>query len=236
MFNRLKKYFMRRQHPVVFRDYTRTEPVCREFGVQNGTPIDRYYIERFLEDNQAWIRGVVGEVAENSYSVRLGKGVTRSIIFNYDSTDSTADIRGDLTQWHSLPKNIFDCFVCTQTLNFIFDVSAAIKGLARMIKPDGILLGTVAGLSQVSRFDYERWGDYWRFTDLSLTRLLSEEFEEVKTAYFGNLCAATALLDGVTIEQLPERSVLDVTDGDYQLVIGFFAGRPKKNETPESAI
>jgi hypothetical protein len=31
----------------------------REFGTDRGVPIDRYYIEKFLDDNAAYVRGHV---------------------------------------------------------------------------------------------------------------------------------------------------------------------------------
>jgi hypothetical protein len=34
------------------------------------------------------------------------------------------------------------------------------------LKPGGVLLATVSGISQISRYDMYRWGDYWRFTTL----------------------------------------------------------------------
>lgn len=227
MLDRLKKYLMRRQRPVSFRDPLRTVPASRGFGAANGTPVDRYYIERFLAENRSSIRGVVGEIAENLYTGKFGAKDVRSLVFNFDRK-AASDLTGDLSRPETLPEELFDCFICTQTLNFIFDVPAAVSGLARMLKPGGVLLGSVAGISQISRFDYERWGDYWRFTDLSLRRLLEREFAEVETECFGNVAAATAFLDGVVVEQLPDQSVLDAADGDYQLLIGFRAVRPER--------
>ncbi len=222
MFEKIKKYLMRRQSPVVFPCALRTEPVARGFGVVNGTPIDRYYIEKFLETRCDLIRGVVGEIAEDTYTTRFGRDATQSVVFHFNQ-DASDGICGDLTCPNQLPEHCYDCFICTQTLNFIYDVPTAIRSLSRMLKPGGILLGSVAGISQISRFDYERWGDYWRFTDLAVTRLLQSEFSAVEVEAFGNLAAATALLDGVVVEQLPDRSVLEVTDPDYQMTIGFVA-------------
>ena len=30
----------------------------------------------------------------------------------------------------------------------------------------------MSGISQISRYDMERWGEYWRFTDASTKRIL----------------------------------------------------------------
>ena len=64
----------------------------------------------------------------------------------------------------------------TQTLLVIFDFRAAIANCYRALKPGGVLLATFPGISQISRYDMDRWGDYWRFTDLSARRLFEEVF------------------------------------------------------------
>ncbi|GEM_PF-2898356 len=71
-----------------------------------------------------------------------------------------------MTNINTLPSNTIDCFIVTQTLNFIYDVKSAVRGIFHMLKDGGIILATVAGISQISRYDMDRWGDYWRFTDL----------------------------------------------------------------------
>ena len=70
----------------------------------------------------------------------------------------------------------------------------------------------------------ERWGDYWRFTSLSAKRLFEPVFKggvEVKS--YGNVLAAIAFLQGIAVEDLPDISLLDASDPDYQLVIAIVA-------------
>ena len=79
---------------------------------------------------------------------------------------------GDLTTGDGLPSRAFDCFICTQTLQLIYDVRAAVRGTYDVLAPGGVLLCTVPALSQTSRVDRERWGEWWRFTSASVRRLL----------------------------------------------------------------
>lgn len=223
MLNKLKKYLFRRKTPVFFDDVLRTEPVSEFIGTERGTPIDRYYIENFLEKNCECVKGTVLEIAESNYSKMFDSGVTSFEVLHAAADNPNATIVGDLTDYTALPKAEIDCFICTQTFNFIFDVQSAIAGAHKLLKPNGIMLGTVAGISQISRFDMERWGDYWRFTDLTIKRLLEKHFSEVEIETFGNVLAAKAFLDGVTVEDLPERSLLDINDDNYQLIIAFKA-------------
>lgn len=223
MLNKLKKYLFRRKTPVVFDNNLRVEPISKFIGTERGTPIDRYYIEQFLEENRNCVKGTVLEIAESDYSKKFDSGVTSFEVLHATSDNPNATIVGDLTDYASLPEERIDCFICTQTFNFIFDVQAAVKGAFKLLKPGGVMLGTVAGITQISRFDMDRWGDYWRFTDLSIKKLLEEQFSELEVKTFGNVLAGKALLDGIAVEDLPEKSLLDVKDSNYQLIITFKA-------------
>jgi SAM-dependent methyltransferase len=124
----------------------------------------------------------------------------------------------------TLPENAFDCFICTSTFNFIFDVQKAVEGAHHLLKPGGVLLATVAGISQISRYDMDRWGDYWRFTSASVKRLFEPVFKGgLAIESFGNVLAATAFLQGVAVEDLPEKTLLDQQDPDYQMLITILA-------------
>ena len=71
----------------------------------------------------------------------------------------------------------------------------------------------------------DRWGDYWRFTDLSIRKLMESVFGEgnVEIITFGNALAATAFLQGLSVDDLPDASLLDKKDPDYQITIGIKA-------------
>jgi hypothetical protein len=220
---RLIRSFFRK--PVHFDDFLTTEPVSRKFGFDRGTPIDRYYIESFLTENKRFIQGRVLEIAESTYSKQFGSNITACEILHYDDSNKKATIIGDLSKEASLPEEKVDCFICTQTLNFIFEVNKAIKGSWKLLKKEGTFLGTVSGISQISRYDMDRWGDYWRFTDLSIRRLFENVYGKgnVEVKIFGNALAATAFLKGLAVDDLPDTKLLDVTDKDYQVTIGIRA-------------
>jgi Methyltransferase domain len=196
-------------------------PISQTFGLDRGTPIDRFYIEQFLLQNANSIHGRVVEIAENTYTRKFGKHVEKSEILHVDSQFETATIVADLSEPNSLPENVADAFICTQTLNFIYDVRKAILGIHKILKPKGKALITVAGLSQISRFDMDRWGDYWRFTDKSLCLLLSEVFgkDNVDVYIFGNAYSATLFLQGIAIEETDVNKIT-AQNTDYQMILG----------------
>src|SRR3989344_966675 len=195
-------------------------PRSRIFGLDRGTPIDRIYIEKFLRENQARIRGTILEVGDDTYTKTLAAPGSKSKILLFKGESSPQHILGDLTKPETLPKDSIDCFICTQTLNFIFDLPTALEGIRHLLKPGGCALITAAGLSQISRFDYARWGDYWRFTDMSLRKLLASVFGEqnVEVKTYGNFRAAAEFLNGRAAEELTQKE-LDATDPDYQMII-----------------
>lgn len=209
---------------VIFNDLKRAGPISHMFGFDRGTPINRYYIEKFLLANSHLIKGSVLEVENNFYTKKFGQEGIVSEVLHYDSSSPTATIVGDLTKKSTLKENHIDCFICTQTLDFIYNVKEALRGCHYLLKQDGILLGTVSGISQISRYDMDRWGDYWRFTDRSIKMLLEETgFKKIKIITMGNALSAMALLQGIAVEDLPKVSLLNEHDEDYQVTICFIA-------------
>jgi SAM-dependent methyltransferase len=194
------------------------EPVSRQFGFERGKPVDRWYIERFLNAHRADVRGAVLEVAESTYTQWYGEGeVTKSDVLHREGNDDSTLV-GDLTTGEGLPQHAYDCFICTQTLPFIYDVHAAVRGMANVLKPGGVLLATVPGMSQVSRDDKREWGDWWRFTSQGAQRLFEEAFEHVETEAHGNVLSAAAFLYAYAAEELAEAE-LEHRDPDYELLI-----------------
>jgi FkbM family methyltransferase len=202
------------------------EPRSRVFGFDRGQTIDRYYIEQFLAAHATDIRGRVLEVAERTYTERFGRErVTGSDILHV-WPDHGATIVADLTNAPQIASATFDCLVLTQVLPFIYDFQAALREVHRILRPGGTLLLTVPCLSQVSQFDAQRWGDYWRFTPQGVLRLLQDVFppEDVTLQVFGNLRSACAHLDGCAVHEVP-RAQLDHVDPDYPVIVAARAAR-----------
>ena len=204
-----------------FGDLRRLTPVSRAFGFERGRPVDRYYIERFLAEHAGDIHGRVLEVGDNQYTLQFGAGqVTQSDIVNLVDDNPRATIIADLSRGDQIPAGSFDCFIFTQTLQFIYDCRAAVRTLHRVLKPGGVLLASFPVISQICRYDMDRWGDYWRFTSASVERLLSEQFSpgQVQVNAHGNILAAVCFMHGLAAEDLTPQE-LDFYDPDYQIVI-----------------
>ena len=201
-------------------DFARTTPISKSFGFDRGTPIDRYFIENFLSKNASDIRGRVLEIGDNSYTVRFGGArVDKSDVLHVDARNPSATIVGDLSKSGILPSDAFDCIVLTQTLHLIFDMRKALAELARSLRPGGILLITVPGITPV---DSGEWGYtwYWSLTELALAQLLAESFDEkdVLTETFGNVFAAVCFIQGLAVSEVPT-SKLDVLDPSFPVTV-----------------
>lgn len=213
---------------VNFGDLHRVEPITRSFGFERGRPVDRYYIEGFLARHAADIRGRVLEVGDPSYTRQFGgERVTLSDVLHIEEGNPHATIVANLADAPDLPSVAFDCFICTQTLTYVYAIRDAVRTIHRILKPGGVLLASVPGISQISRYDMDRWGEYWRFTSLSAHRIFAEEFraENVAAEAHGNVLTATAFLHGLAVEDLA-RDELDFHDPDYELVVTIRAKRP----------
>jgi glycosyltransferase involved in cell wall biosynthesis len=218
---------------VRFGDLRRIRPISREYGYDRGRPIDRYYIEGFLARHAADIRGRVLEIGDAAYTRQFGGDrITTSDVFHVDEDNLGATIVGDLTAADHVPTGAFDCFILTQTLQLIFDVPAALRTAYRILKPGGVLLATVPGISQISN---DEWGAswYWAFTTLSARSLFEQAFPKanIEVTAHGNVLAATAFLQGLATEELTERE-LDHSDREYEMLITIRAVKPslRQNE------
>lgn len=217
---------------VRFGSLWRLKPISRLFGFDRGLCIDRYYIEQFLSVHLSDIQGRTLEVGEDTYTREFGGDrVKGSDVLHVVEGNPKATIVADLACGDSIPSDTFDCVIFTQTLQHIYDVRAAIRTLHRILKPGGVSLVTVPGISQISRYDMDRWGDYWRFTTLSARRLFEEAFPvtSVTVKAYGNVFAAIAFLHGLVTEDLRQEE-LDYPDPDYEVLITVRAVKPLDGE------
>ena len=205
-------------------DLARLDPFSRAFGYDRGGPVDRYYIDNFLEKNSALIKGRVLEIGDNEYTLKFGGAkVTQSDILHVNETNPNATFIGDITNAPHLPGNGFDCIVLTQTLHLIYDYKEAIKTCFRILKPGGSLLLTVPGITSIDAGEWKStW--YWAFTDISIKRILEETFDvdNIIVDAFGNILTATAFLYGMGLQEV-SKNKLDYYDPSYQVTISAIA-------------
>jgi hypothetical protein len=206
-------------------DFRRLTPFSRVFGLDRGKPIDRFYIEKFLDSCREDIRGDVVEIGDATYTKAFGGSrVRRSEILHAVEGNSQATLVGNLATGAGVPAGAYDCMILTQTFPFLYDVQAAAATVFRSLRPGGVALVTLSGISQISRYDMDRWGDYWRFTDASARRLFAKPFGDsnVTIRVWGNVLAAMAFLHGLAAVELTADE-LNYHDSDYPVTVSVRA-------------
>tara|TARA_B100000073_G_scaffold346719_1_gene358883 strand:- start:1873 stop:2571 length:699 start_codon:yes stop_codon:yes gene_type:complete len=215
----LKKYFSKHRKNIFYNKF-----ISNDYGDSRGTPITRFYIQHFFLNLDHFDWGNCLEFEDNRYINHFGNNVTKNNTFKLSNEFSKQDnfIYGDLTKSSVLPQEKFDLIVCTNVLNFIFDVESAMKGIHKMLKKNGKCIVTVDGpSSHISRYDMERWGDFWRFTNLSAKKLFEQSnFKIEKSTIYGNPYACSAQLNGFSIQDI-DQSKLFPSEEDYQLLIAL---------------
>lgn len=203
-----------------FGDFRRLNPFTRSFGYDRGQPIDRYYIEKFLSRYASDIAGHVVEIGDDRYTKQFGRNITISDVLDQAHPDSTPTIIADLAKADHLPSDSFDCIIIVQTLQFIYNIQDAVSTLHRILKPGGVLLGSIPALSPICRYDMDRWGDFWRFTSAAVQRLFGDVFanENVQVQAHGNVLVSLAFLYGMAAQELTNEE-LDFCDRDYESLI-----------------
>ncbi len=219
--------FTRKKYPMPFgmTDLS-CVPLNYDFAYKRGTPIMRYYIDQFLEMNRMYIQGNIMEIGDDRYTVKYGgERVKNSYILHVEGRNGS--IKGDLESGVGIREDTLDCFILTQTLDYIYDLQNTAKNIVMSLKRGGVALVTVAGISQISRYDMDRWGHYWSFTDRSLNTLFADLVgeENVNVRTYGNVKTAILKLYGASAEEL-KKEELDYVDLDYQVLISAVVRKP----------
>jgi len=230
VFTRLRRNLLGIPQPgsVDFGDLRRVTPIGRHFGFdrplageERGLPVDRHYIECFLEGNAGDIRGRVLEIGDDTYTRRFGgQRVIHRDVLNITADNPVATIVADLASAPQIADASFDCVILTQTLHLIYDARSAVRTLHRILKPEGILLMTVPGITLVPTTSV--WGHtwYWAFTGLAVRRMLAEFFEpsRLEVGSRGNVLTATAFLHGLAAQELAPDE-LAAADPEFPLIL-----------------
>lgn len=208
---------------VDFGSLKRLTPISPIFGKDRDlVSIERHYIESFLQDNAADVKGRTLEMGDPAYTIRFGGDrVTQPDVLHYVPGNPQATIVADLTTAENIPDNTFDCIIITQTLQMIYEVDAAIRTLHRILKPGGVVLATSHGMSRVARREgVDDWGEYWHFTSQSSKRLFRAAFgtEGVTVTTYGNVLSCVANLHGLGAGEI-EPHELDYNDPNYEMII-----------------
>ncbi len=203
-----------------------TAPLSPIVGIDRGRPIDRYFIDRFIESNRARIRGRVLEVKDLEYTTRFGHGVEKADILDVNRENKAATVIDDIRSLSSIPDGNYDCFIVTQVLQYVDDLAAAARAIHRVLRPGGAALITLPTLGKLDGHEDNVAGHYWRFTPDSARYIFSPHFQGdgLRIDWWGNARVGMSFLAGMAIEDLTQRE-FDVRDPNYVCGVTVLAVR-----------
>lgn len=205
----------------------RSTPVSETWGLDRGTPIDRWYTEQFLDHHSDDIKGRTLELADPRYTRRFGgAAVSQSDVLHLIEGNPDATIVGNLVSGDGVPTEAFDCLIVINTFPIIFEVRDALNTCHSALKPGGVLLANFHGIYPRVPEDPAWVGDFWRFTTDSVGRLCDDVFGvgNAIVEASGNVRSAAAFLYGLAAEELGE-DALNLSDARYEVVINVRAQR-----------
>jgi SAM-dependent methyltransferase len=203
----------------------RTNPISPNFGYERGLPIDRHYIELFLSEHSDDVRGAALEFQDDAYLRRFGGArVTTTDVMNLERDYPGTTIAADVAVGDGLPTERFDCIVCTGVVQLVYDLEAAVRNLHGMLRPEGVLLVTMPGITRIARGD--GWEDQWRLTTDSAHKLFATRFghDRVDVRAYGNPLSAAGFLMGLATRDL-KPAELDARHPDFEVIVAVRAQR-----------
>lgn len=206
----------------------RLTPVSEHFGWERGRPVDRSYIEDFVGRHGGVggdITGRVLEVGEDRYTRAYGHELTATDVLDVDHENPVATIVADIGVGDGIPSGAFDCVICTQTLQYVYDLRAGIDNLRDALRPGGVLLVTVPGLTRLTA-ESAQWPEYWHLTSHLAARKFGESFgtQNVSVEAYGNVLSSVAFLHGLAAEEL-DASELTHRDPRFEVIVAVRAVR-----------
>jgi SAM-dependent methyltransferase len=200
--------------PVRWGNLRRTTPLSDWYGNERGWPVDRRYIDGFLQRHSGDIVGHVLEV-RNSHYVDLFGRASKVTVVDIDRNNPDATLYADLDEIGSLPAQTFNAAIITQTLQYL-EPQQALANLWQALVPGGVLLLTAPSMGRVDpeipELDYLRWtpaGLRREFTRLGIPALVEGH---------GNVLAGVCAFYGLTIEDVSVEE-LDLIDPRFPVTV-----------------
>ncbi|PLZ81071.1 class I SAM-dependent methyltransferase [Fischerella thermalis] len=191
-------------------DLKKTVPICQAFGLTRGTPVDRYYLRKFIDDIHPQVVGNILEVGgtpkdKDFYQMNPGSSYR---ILNLESGPGV-DIVGDVHDVSVIKPNSLDSVIIFNVLEHCYAPWIAIENIHTWLKEGGKCFAMVPNAIRVHATPV----DYWRPLPDAFAWMF-RNFSQQKLYVYGNPITVIASYHGIAVEELtPEE--LDAFHPDY---------------------
>jgi len=202
----------------------RVRPFSERFGFERGTPVDRYYLHRFLEQHRAAITGRVLEIQASGYTEKYGHDLLAADSVDIVSGNPNLTYLCDLAKSQDvIPDDSYDCFLLPNTLCALRDVEGCLRNALRVLRPGGVILATTVGLVPLMGDA----PDYWHASAAGWLEIANRVWPgcEIRIEQHGNCLTAVAAMLGLAHEEL-DTDELDDSDPRYPVMVTMFCRKP----------
>ncbi|MBW4635650.1 MAG: class I SAM-dependent methyltransferase [Iphinoe sp. HA4291-MV1] len=199
-------------------DLRRRFPICPLFGFTRGTPIDRYYLDKFIGEIREQVAGNVLEVG--------GVLRNREVYQFYNATEyQTLDIFassgvtlvGDVHDPETIRPESLDAVVIFNVLEHCHNPWVVVKNIYSWLKVGGQCFCMVPSAQKL----HDVPGDYWRPLPDGMKQLF-QDFSQQKLHVYGNPLTVVASFMGISAEELSLQE-LDDFHPDYPVATCMIA-------------
>ena len=195
---------------VQWGDLRRSTPICPWFGWGRGTPIDRYYLDKFVTDIRQQVSGVAVEIGGTAgNAARYGFRRVRRYLTLDMSAAHGVDIVGDAHDSSLLRPESVDSIIAFNVLEHCIRPWVVVENMRTWLRGGGGAFCMVPNAQRIHNMP----GDYWRPMPSALSWMF-REFRNQKVYQYGNPAALIAAYMGIAAEELSSQE-LDETHPDF---------------------
>lgn len=191
-------------------DLKKTVPICQAFGLTRGTPVDRYYLGKFIQEVETQISGNILEIGgtpkdKDFYQVNPGNYYR---ILNIEAGPGV-DIVGDVHDPSLVEPESLDSVIIFNVLEHCYEPWIAVENIYKWLKPGGKCFAMVPSAIRVHATPV----DYWRPLPDAFSWIF-KHYSQQKLYVYGNPITVIASYHGIAVEELTTEE-LDAVHSDY---------------------
>ncbi len=191
-------------------DLKKTVPICQAFGLTRGTPVDRYYLSKFISEIRPQVTGQVLEIGgtpKDKDFYELAPGTSYKVM-NLEA-GLGVDILGDVHDSSIVDSDSFDSIIIFNVLEHCYAPWIAVENIYKWLKPGGKCFAMVPSSIRI----HATPKDYWRPLPDAFAWMF-RNFSKQKMYVYGNPTTVIASYHGIAVEELTTEE-LDAFHPDY---------------------